>query len=137
MLLARESVYAAVADIERYPDFVPGWIEAQVRHREAGRLVVAQVVGRGPLRWLLVSEARLHPFDAIRIRGLNGPLRSLEIDWRFTAQGPQRCSVGLELTAAGASGMLARALGAMTATAAHDLIDLFERRARALRDATV
>lgn len=134
LTLPRERVFATVADVERYPEFVPGWSEVRIRQREPDRLVVEQVVARGPLRWVLVSEAFIRPPDAIRIRALSGPIRSLEIRWRFEAPAPARCIVGLELAAEGGSSLVARLLGAGGPRAAAELIDLFARRARAAGD---
>ncbi|HHO68225.1 MAG TPA: hypothetical protein ENK12_04245, partial [Gammaproteobacteria bacterium] len=41
-------LFELVADIERYPDFLPGWRSARVLAREGGRLHVEQVVQAGP-----------------------------------------------------------------------------------------
>jgi coenzyme Q-binding protein COQ10 len=128
-------MFAVVADVERYPEFVPGWVDARVRHRDGDRLIVEQVVGRGPLRWVLVSEARIRPCETIRIVGLSGPFRHLEVAWRFGADGPSQCTVGLELTADGLASVVGRVLGAVKPGAAENLVDLFARRARAIHDA--
>src|ERR1700691_2554749 len=51
-----EQVFDVVADIERYPDFLPWWISASISRREANTCYVEQVVGRGRVRMRVASK---------------------------------------------------------------------------------
>ena len=45
-----EQLFDLVADVERYPDFVPWLIAAHIQRRDGHRVWVDMTVGAGPLR---------------------------------------------------------------------------------------
>ncbi|MGA2024137.1 MAG: type II toxin-antitoxin system RatA family toxin [Steroidobacteraceae bacterium] len=55
-----EQLFDLVADVERYPEFLPGWISARILRREGNVCDVEQVLGFGPVRLPFVSRAVLH-----------------------------------------------------------------------------
>lgn len=79
-----EQLFDMVVDIERYPDFVPGWRAVRVQQREPGHLKVDQLVGRGALSLRFATEAWYRRPESIRIRSRGRMLRYLVILWRFT-----------------------------------------------------
>ncbi len=83
----REPVFDLVADIERYPEFVPGWAGARILSREGNCLAVEQTITVGGFRDRFVSEARLERPKRIVVCSREGMFKSLEIDWRFTDTG--------------------------------------------------
>jgi coenzyme Q-binding protein COQ10 len=54
-----EQVFALAADIERYPEFLSGWISARIMQRETTICHVDQEVRFGPIRLLFRSTAVL------------------------------------------------------------------------------
>ncbi|MDJ0778885.1 MAG: type II toxin-antitoxin system RatA family toxin [Gammaproteobacteria bacterium] len=78
-----EDLFELVLDIERYPEFVPGWRSARVLERDMGWLRVEQHIGIGPLRLSFESRATYERPDSIRIESAAAPFRHLCIDWRF------------------------------------------------------
>ncbi len=82
----REDLFDLVADIERYPEFVPGYREARVVARQAGQLEVVQQVGLGPLRFQLHTVAELERPHRVDVRSYGNPLADLHIGWRFACQ---------------------------------------------------
>jgi coenzyme Q-binding protein COQ10 len=79
-----EHVFDLVADIERYPEFVPGYASARILSREGDRLVVEQTIGLSGFRERFVSEAQLERPARIVVRSRGKLLQRLEIDWQFT-----------------------------------------------------
>ncbi len=79
----REKVFELVADIERYPDFVPGWQEARVVSAEGDRRQVQQALGIGPIVLRFRTEALLERPERISIQGQGGPLKRLHQVWHF------------------------------------------------------
>jgi len=81
-------MYAAVADIERYPEFLPWCEKLIVRKREMEgeiEFVTAEmfIAYRG-LRERYVSLVRLDPVArTIEARHVEGPFRRLDTRWRF------------------------------------------------------
>lgn len=85
-------MYAVVADVERYPEFLP-WVVAlrvQSRDREGACdiLLAEMAVGYRALRERYTSRVTLDPVArAIDVVAIEGPFRRLENHWRFTPEG--------------------------------------------------
>lgn len=85
-----ELLYAVVADVERYPEFVPGCQGLKILSRETSggqeTLRAEMVVGSGPLRMSYISRVVFDPASmAITVTQDSGPFRKLENRWRFTS----------------------------------------------------
>ena len=76
-------IFNLVADIERYPEFVPGWKEARVLSEDKDRRSVEQVVEAHGFVWRFRTEAVLERPHRIDIEGGGGPVRRLHQVWRF------------------------------------------------------
>ena len=78
-------MYRIVADIERYPEFLP-WVAAlRVLSRGEKEMVAEMAVGYGPFRERYTSRVSLDPAArSIDVVEIKGPFRRLENHWRFT-----------------------------------------------------
>ncbi|HHB12090.1 MAG TPA: type II toxin-antitoxin system RatA family toxin [Chromatiales bacterium] len=127
-----EQVYAVVADVERYPEFVPGWLDAKiVAHGDEG-LRVEQELRLGPASWRFESVARLDRPHRIHIHAASGPFETLSIQWRFEPLGTG-CRVALELTARMRPRLLEGPYGALLDRQAEMLWNVFARRVARLQ----
>ncbi|WJW75975.1 type II toxin-antitoxin system RatA family toxin [Thiohalobacter sp. IOR34] len=95
---APDALFALIADIESYPRFVPGYLDARITRRQGDTLYVTQTLGMGPARLQLDTIARLDPPHAIHIRSPQGAPVRVAIDWRLDPVG-EGCR--LEFTAEG------------------------------------
>ncbi len=78
-----DQMFALVADIERYPEFIPWCAGARIRRRE-GALVVADLRVRfGPFRESFTSRVSLTPPERIDVAYAHGPLSHMATHWRF------------------------------------------------------
>ena len=82
-------MFDLVADVEKYPEFVPFCerLEVRARKREGERevLIASMAVGYKLLRESFTSKVTLdRPALAIRADYLDGPFRSMENRWAFT-----------------------------------------------------
>lgn len=91
-------LYELVADIERYPDFVPGYIAATIRHREAGRLSVTQTVGIMGWHVSFDSTAVLDPPRTVAIEARPRGFRTLQIVWEFRAVASRETEIVMRMT---------------------------------------
>jgi ribosome-associated toxin RatA of RatAB toxin-antitoxin module len=80
-----ERVYQVVADVERYPEFLPG-VKEVVRLEED---VVEMTVGMGPIDVTWSSKATFTPHESIVIELVEGPFRQMDVRWDFRSQGDQ------------------------------------------------
>tara|TARA_B100000900_G_scaffold69409_1_gene54687 strand:+ start:107 stop:562 length:456 start_codon:yes stop_codon:yes gene_type:complete len=80
-----------VLDIEKYPEFVPFCLDAQVYERnDKGELVsiIADLtIGKGPFKDTYKSDVKLNKKDnTIKVTNIGGPLNYLENIWHFREQ---------------------------------------------------
>jgi len=82
-------MYALVADVERYPEFLPLCEELRIlRRAQSGEgiesLVAAMSVGYKAIRESFTSRVTLdHPRLQINVEYVNGPFKFLENRWTF------------------------------------------------------
>ncbi len=129
-------MYSVVADIEKYPEFLPWVVALRVLRREQVRehqvLFAEMAVGYGALRERYTSRVVLDPIDRrIDVTQTEGPFRQLENHWRFTPDGN-----GSRVDFTIAFEFKSRLLNAVAGTALEKVMfrmaDAFEARAKAL-----
>lgn len=127
-----EQLFDLVADIERYPEFLPFWTSARIRRREDNVLYVDQAIRLAILQWHFLSKAELQRPRRLRITSTHAPFRHLEIVWTFEEQEESECLVRLEasygIRSRGTKGLVERLMDA----AIRQFAKAFERRARAV-----
>lgn len=135
-----DDMFALVADVERYPEFVPLCEALRVvgRRRDGDRETVtaAMTVAYPPLRETFTSRVML---DAgarqIQVSYIDGPFRYLENVWSFRPAGDAACDVGFTLAYEFRSRMLQAVMGAVFDRAFRKFADAFEARADAIHGA--
>jgi coenzyme Q-binding protein COQ10 len=130
-------MFALVADVERYPEFVPLCESLRVvsRRRDGEREVVtaAMTVAYRPLRETFTSRVVLDPqAHRIQVNYIDGPFRYLENIWTFRPLGESACEVGFSLAYEFKSRMLQAVMGAVFDRAFRKFADAFEARADAV-----
>lgn len=127
-----EQLFDLAADVESYPDYLPGWIGARIIERSDRRLRVEQQLGLKLLRQPFISTAELDRPQRITVRSDDGPFRRLRLEWRFQTEGSQRCRVSLSIDLQLKSVFLEPMVNTLFNLAAADIISRFEIRAHAL-----
>jgi coenzyme Q-binding protein COQ10 len=125
------AVFAAVADVECYPEFLPGVVGARIVRRDGARSVVENDFGFGPVRIRFRSIAEANPPNDLVILSRDGPWRDLSIRWRVTRDGRScvlSCETRMEFRSHGLD-LLARASMAGVEQA---VISAFDRRLKSL-----
>lgn len=130
---ARERVFNLVADVARYPSFLPLWKAAQVLDGDATSYRTRQSLGIGPAKLDFVSQTDLWYPERIVVTSQDGPLRNLRMEWTLEDKAePGRCLVTLDLIIDVHSKMLRNLLKATYGEMAPKLISSFEARAKAV-----
>jgi coenzyme Q-binding protein COQ10 len=128
-------MFDLVADVERYPEFVPLCERLKVKRRADGGegtqiLVADMTVAYGPLRETFTSQVTLdRPRLSILVEYLDGPFRQLENRWRFRPAGEKSADVDFFLSYEFRSRMLAVVMGAVFDKAFRHFAEAFEERA--------
>ena len=126
----REQVFDLAADIERYPDFLRGWIAARILKRESNICYVDQVLGLGPLRVQFSSKAVLRRPERIDVTSSDPPFRRFSLSWLFEAGPATDCRVSIVADVDLRSGLLQRVVERVLPTTVDDIMAAFEARAR-------
>jgi coenzyme Q-binding protein COQ10 len=130
-----EQMFDLVADVERYPEFVPMCQSLRVRQRTAGSngtetIVADMTVSFKLIRETFTSRVTLdRPNLRILVEYLRGPFSSMENRWTFEARGDAACDVGFFIAYEFRSRMLGLLMGAMFDAAFHRFAGAFETRA--------
>ncbi|MDJ0980298.1 MAG: type II toxin-antitoxin system RatA family toxin [Kiloniellales bacterium] len=125
-------LFDLIADVERYPEFLPFWATARIRRREDDVLYVDQVIRLAILRWRFSSKAELHRPRSLRITSTCAPFRHLEIIWTFEEPGESECVVRLETSYGIRSRRTKRLVERLMDAAIQQYARAFEQRARDL-----
>ena len=91
----RERIFDLVADVERYPDFLPTWQEATVYRRAGPVYYTEQVIDFGLMRERFRSKTILGRPDDIRVMSSSSTFRKLTIHWEFEPTPEGGCRVQL------------------------------------------
>ena len=126
-----EQLFVLVADIERYPEFLPWCVGARIR--SAGRdLVVADlIIGFRMFRERFTSRVSLSPPGRIDVAYAEGPFRYLSNHWTFTPVAGG-CRVGFFVDFEFKSRLLQRLIEVLFSEAVRRMVGAFEKRARDL-----
>ncbi len=128
-------MFALVADVEHYPEFVPLCRSLQVRQRtsdgEGREVIVADMtVAYKLIHETFTSRVTLDRKKLeILVEYLQGPFRKMNNRWRFLSGGEAACNVEFFIAYEFRSRTLGLLMGAMFETAFRRFSAAFERRA--------
>lgn len=127
-----EQLYALVADVPRYREFLP-WVAAvRVRSDSETEMVADLVVGFKGLRENFTSLVHKRPPDSIRVEYVDGPLKYLHNDWAFRPDGQGGTYVDFSVDFAFRSAIFEMLAGQVFDRALRKMINAFEERAAEL-----
>jgi coenzyme Q-binding protein COQ10 len=127
-------MFDLVADVEKYPQFVPLCQSLKVRsHTEKGEstvLVASMTVAYKLIHQTFTSRVTLDkPNLKVLVEYLDGPFSRLQNRWTFHPSGDSACTVEFFIEYELKSGTLAMLMGAMFDTAFRRFAAAFEKRA--------
>jgi coenzyme Q-binding protein COQ10 len=124
-----EQLFDLVADVGKYPQFLPWCTAARVRHSSKAELVADLTIGFGPFRESFTSRVALERPGHIRVRYENGPFRYLNNHWVFIPL-DQGCEVDFFVDFEFRSRILQAAIGVVFNEAVRRMVGAFMKRAR-------
>ena len=127
-----EQVFGIVADVERYPEFLPWCVACRIKKREsAGSFTADLAVGFKMVREQFTSRVTLDPHSSITVEYLTGPFEHLRNTWDFEAA-PGGTEVKFYLSFEFRSKLLQAVIGVLFEEAVHRMVGAFEARAARL-----
>jgi coenzyme Q-binding protein COQ10 len=138
VLHSAPEMFDLVADVERYPEFVPLCRALKVRQRtpkpDGSEIVVADMtVSFKLVREIFTSRVTLNrPNRKILVEYVRGPFSHLENRWSFEPKSDNSCDVSFFISYEFKSRMLAVLMGTMFDAAFQRMAMAFEKRADAI-----
>jgi len=128
-------MYELVADVRRYPEFLPWCTSAEVIDEDGENVTARLGLGLGPVRSSFTTRNHLVPGQAMEMRLVEGPFTALEGRWEFSPIGDAgtRAHLKLRFETSGPIGGIV--FGAAFEQVCNQLVDAFGRRARQVYDA--
>ena len=135
---AATEMFDLVADVERYPEFVPLCRALKVRQRKSEPDGIEVLVADLTAAYKLISETFTSRVTLDRsnlqilVEYLDGPFSRLENRWTFRPAGERSCEVEFFISYEFKSRMLALLMGSMFDLAFRRFASAFEQRADAV-----
>jgi coenzyme Q-binding protein COQ10 len=126
-----DQMFQLVADVDKYPQFLPWCAGARVRTRTETELFADLTIGFGPFRESFTSRVTLDRPHKVVVTYENGPFRYLNNQWTFEAD-PVGCRVNFFVDFEFKSRLLQSAIGVVFNEAVRRMVNAFLVRARAV-----
>jgi len=131
-----EQLFDMVADVRRYPEFLPWCVGARIVSRTESELIADLTIGFKMFRETFRSQVTLERPHHVHVRYLTGPFRYLNNHWRFRPV-PGGTELDFFVDFEFKSRLLQAVIGTVFNEAVRLMVRAFERRAAILyrRDA--
>lgn len=130
--IAAERMFALVADVERYPEFLPLMREATVIRRYASAYETEQVLALGLLAYRFHTRTELNPPHSIIVTSADRNFRRFGIRWSFAPTPEGHCRIDFALDCEVRSFWLKPLGDALMTQTALTMVNAFVARARRL-----
>jgi len=127
-----EELYSLVADVRRYPEFLPWCMAARIREQDEHALSADLIIGFQMFRERFTSHVDFNPEALeIKVRYAEGPFRYLSNSWRFLPH-PDGCEIDFYVDFEFNSRLLQSVIETLFTEAVRRMVKAFEDRADAL-----
>lgn len=123
------TMFALVADIESYPEFLPGCVGAEVLETTSDGVVARLDLAKAGVKQSFVTSNTNIANESIHLQLTDGPLESLTGTWRFQPLSDEACKVTLDLSFELRSSLMRLAVGKLFETVANDMVGAMVSRA--------
>ena len=131
-----EQLFALVADVAKYPEFLPWCLAARIRDRSQDKLVADLIIGFQMFKERFTSHVRLDEAAMeIHVEYAEGPFKYLKNTWRFLDH-PEGCEIDFYVDFEFNSRILQTVIESLFTEAVKRMVGAFEARADALYPAT-
>jgi len=133
----QEQLFDLVADVERYPEFLPWCLGARIRERQPNLIVADLLIGFRMVRERFTSRVTLNRPSRIDVAYTDGPFRYLNNHWVFEPAasptgGEGGCRIDFFVDFEFRSRVLQKLIGVLFNEAVRRMVAAFEGRARQL-----
>ncbi|UUX50194.1 type II toxin-antitoxin system RatA family toxin [Nisaea acidiphila] len=124
-----QQLFDLVADVQRYPEFLPWCVGARIRKREGNLIVADLIIGYKMIRERFTSKVTLSPErNRIDVEYADGPFKYLNNHWVFEAH-DHGCMIDFYVDFEFKSRMLQKIIEVFFNEAVRRMVAAFESRA--------
>jgi coenzyme Q-binding protein COQ10 len=123
-----EQMFDLVADVARYPEFLPWVIGARVKSGTATEIVADLIIGFRIFRESFTSKVSMQRPGQIDVQYVSGPLKYLRNEWKFTAN-EIGCQVDFLVDFEFKNRLFEKLVGGLFTEAVRRMVAAFEKRA--------
>ena len=127
-----EQLFALVADIERYDEFLPWVVAVRIKSESDSETIADLVVGFNAFKERFTSKVTKQAPDRIMVDYVDGPLKYLHNEWKFTPAPGGGTELCFAVDFAFKSRLFETLAGQMFDRALRRMTSAFEQRAAAL-----
>ncbi|MEJ5975988.1 type II toxin-antitoxin system RatA family toxin [Novosphingobium sp. PS1R-30] len=127
-----EQMFDLVADVGRYPEFLPWIMATRVRSDDGTEMVADMLIGFSAIREKFTSRVEKNRPGELRVHYIDGPLRDLDNRWQFRALGPSECEVDFSVQFTFRNALFEKLAGQYLDRAFRKMVAAFETRAAVL-----
>lgn len=127
-----DQLFDLVADIEKYPRFLPWLMASRITSRDGDVLYADLLIGFQMFREKYRSRVVLERPRRIDVEYVEGPFRNLENHWQFIEVGERQTQIHFSVDFEFDKPALQKAIGPVFTEAVKRMVGAFEIRARLL-----
>ncbi len=128
-----EQLYAIVADVARYPEFLPWCIASRITKREGDEIFYADlIIGYKMVREKFGSRVTLTEPDMVHVEYLSGPMKYLSNYWKFIREDDGSCTIDFFVDFEFKNKILQNLIGVFFNEVVQRMVGAFETRAKEL-----
>jgi len=127
-------MFDLVADVKRYPEFMPWCGGSEVRHQDEKGMEASVTISIAGVKQTFTTRNEHDYPSRIKLKLVDGPFSALTGDWEFIALGEDGCKVVFIMEYEFSSRALEMVVGPIFNRVANSFIDSFTRRAHELYD---
>ena len=128
-----KQIFNMIADVERYPDFLPGWLMVKIKSRNENSLTAHQKIGIPLFYWEFDSQAIFDEPRHVHVSAHDGPFHHLDIHWQLEPVTRQLTRVTITVEADFVP-HARKLLDALVERSMHSLLEHFINRAHEIYD---
>lgn len=88
-----EQLFELVADVEKYPEFLPWCLSCDIKKREGNVFYADLIIGYKFVREKFGSKVTLENPNSIHVEYLSGPMKYLSNHWKFIPEKDGGCTI--------------------------------------------
>lgn len=127
-----EQMFDLVADVKRYPEFLPWVVAARIKSDSETEMVADLMVGFSALREKFTSRVHKERPRRIEVEYVDGPLKRLSNTWHFTPHEDGGCVIDFNVDFTFRSAIFEKLAGQYLDRAFRKMVAAFETRAEKL-----